>query len=102
MSNRKEREAALGFYNIIRDIVREELAQRDCTVLCRIAKVNNDGTYDVFVEPDEATRISSIPAVVHDADLKVGDFVYVYKVANQLNNSFILKTPNVIGLSKSS
>lgn len=75
--------------NIIRDIVREELSHMDNTIVCQVASVNNDGTYDLYIVSDIKNIIHGISSI-SSAQLKVGDYVNVYKVKNQLNNSFIL------------
>ena len=80
---------ASDLVNIIREIVREELSHMDNTVVCQVASVNNDGTYDLYIVSDTKNIIHNISSI-SSAKLKAGDFVNVYKIKNQLNNSFIL------------
>ena len=88
--NLKEISAVNGMVDIIKEIVKDEINKQDNTILCRIAKVNDNGSYDVFIEPDDQNVITNIPSIV-DFDLHQDDYVYVYKIRNQLNNSFIIK-----------
>lgn len=80
---------ASDLVGIIRDIVREELAYKDNTIVCQIASVNTDGTYDLYIVSDMRNVIHNISSATSQ-ELKVGDYVNVYKVKNQLNNAFIL------------
>lgn len=88
--NLKEISAVNGMVDIIKEIVKDEINKQDNTILCRIAKVNGNGSYDVFIEPDDQNVITNIPSIV-DFNLQQNDYVYVYKIRNQLNNSFIIK-----------
>ena len=88
--NLKEISAVNNMVDIIKEIVKDEINKQDNTILCRIAKVNDNGSYDVFIEPDDQNIITNIPSIVV-FDLQQNDYVYVYKIRNQLNNSFIIK-----------
>ena len=80
---------ASDLVNIIRDIVREELSHTDNTIVCQVASVNADGTYDLYIVSDMKNIIRQISSITSQS-IKVGDFVNVYKIKNQLNNAFIL------------
>lgn len=81
--------AADQLVDVIRDIIIRELEKRDTTVLCQVVNKKGAKHFDVCVVPDTDTRITNVlnPSSL---DIKVGDFVYVYKINNQLNNSFIV------------
>ena len=74
--------------DIIRDIVRQELSGLDQTVLCKIKKKNSEDHYDVTIVPDDKTIVKNVVNMTK-FELKEGDYVYVYKINNQLSNSFI-------------
>ncbi len=81
--------SADNLLNIIKDLINAELDKRDKVVLCEVAAKNEDGYYyDVYVVPDTKTVIHNIPNQTR-YDPQVGDYVYVYKVENDFNNSFI-------------
>lgn len=82
--------AVNNMVDVIKEIVKDELNKQDNTVLCKIVRTNENGSYDVFIEPDEQNIVTNIPSIV-DFELEQGDYVYVYKIRNQLNNSFIIK-----------
>ena len=74
--------------DIIRDIVRDELSTRDATILCQIKNKKDENYYDVIIVPDEKTIVQNVVNMTK-FDLQEGDYVYVYKINNQLSNSFI-------------
>lgn len=82
------------FVDVIRDLVKNEVDKTDSTIVCKVVAKNKvstyDYTYDVYVEPDEMNIISGIQNA-SNSDIEVGDYVYLYKIKNQLNNSFIFK-----------
>lgn len=88
--NLKKISAVNNMVDIIKEVVQDEINKQDNTVLCRVVKANDNGFFDVFVEPDEQNIITNIPSLM-DFGLKQNDYVYVYKIRNQLNNSFIIK-----------
>lgn len=94
--NKNQTKTVSNFVDIIKEMIQDEINKQDNTILCKVASVNNDGSYNVYILPDESTVINSIPALT-DFDLQQGDYVYIYKIRNQLNNSFIIKK---VGSSK--
>ncbi len=82
------------FVDVIRDLVKNEVDKTDSTIVCKVVAKNKVGTYDytydVYVEPDETNVISGIQNA-SNSDIEIGDYVYLYKIKNQLNNSFIFK-----------
>ena len=81
-------QAVSELVNVIRDIVRQELAGLDRTILCQIKRNNGNDFYDVTIVPDNDVVVKNIVNMTK-FDLKEGDYVYVYKINNQLSNSFI-------------
>ena len=77
--------------NTVKAIIKDELNNRDATILCKVSSINTDGTYNVCVEPDEDNIIHNIPALSNAQTYYIGQPVWVYKIRNQLNNAFILK-----------
>ena len=74
--------------DVIREIVRQELSGLDSTILCQVKDKTDDHHYDVYIVPDTRTVIHNVVNMTV-FDLKAGDYVYVYKIKNQLSNSFI-------------
>lgn len=81
---------ANNFVDILRDVIRQEISELDTTLLCKVANINSNGSYDVWIEPDEQTIIHNVQSI-SDSKIEINDYVYVYKIRNQLNNSFIIK-----------
>lgn len=75
--------------SLIREIVNEALGDRDTTTFCVVDTVNNDGTVDVYIPPDETIRIKQVRNA-SPFTLKPGDIAVLYKIRNKLNNSFII------------
>lgn len=75
--------------DLIREIVREEVGKQDNTVPCIVNSVNEDNTVDLCILPDLDTVIKQIPNP-NRIDCREGDTVLLYKVRNQINNSFII------------
>lgn len=83
--------AAGQLVSLVKTIVRDELRKQDDTCVCRIFAVHPEtNLYDVYVEPDEQVVIHDLPTI-GKATYEQGEFVYVYKIKNQLSNAFILK-----------
>ena len=75
------------------EIVREEIRKQDNTVPCIVNSVNEDSTVDLCILPDLNTVIKQIPNP-NRIDCREGDTVLLYKVRNQINNSFIIVNYN--------
>ena len=75
--------------DLIREIVKEEVKKQDNTVPCIVDSINDDGTVNLCILPDLDTIVSRILNPNH-VDCREGDTVLLYKVKNQLNNSFII------------
>ena len=79
--------------DLIREIVREEVRKQDNTVPWIVNSVNEDNTVDLCILPDLNTVIKQIPNP-NRIDCREGDTVLLYKVRNQINNSFIIVNYN--------
>ena len=75
--------------SLIRELVREELNKRDSTSIGMVKSVNNDNTVNICLFPDFNTIISNIKNS-SKSELKENDIVVLYKINNQINNSFII------------
>ena len=88
-NNRKNDTAATALVDLIRDIFYQEASKLDNTATCRIMSCNSDDTYDIAVLPDLTSVVRSVKSISPEK-LVVGDYVYIYKFANRLNNAIIL------------
>lgn len=79
----------LKYLSFVRGLISEYADTADQTVVCKVAGVNKDGTYDLYVMPDDKNRITSI---VNSSPYlyKIGDMVYLFKVDNSIARSFII------------
>lgn len=84
---------AEGLVNLIREIVRDETQKLDKTVPCLVDSVLDDGNVNVLILPDLDTVISNV-SNPNGVKCKKGDMVLLYKIRNQINNSFILMNYN--------
>lgn len=86
------KKAAEKFVDLVRDIVQQELDREDDLVLCEVTEKKDDIHYDVNVLLDENNVVVQNVTNVTPMDLKKGDRVYLYKIKNVLQNSFIINT----------
>ena len=77
------------FVDLIREIVRQELKHSDSTILCRVEHKRDDTHFDLSIVPNDTQALLRNIANQTRFDIAVGDYVYVYKINNQLNNCFI-------------
>lgn len=84
-------QSAVELVDLITNIVRAELDKRDNTVLGRIVQRSGDNNYDLYIEPDMDTIVRNIPTITGMEELRPGDYVYVFKIGNKFNTSFIIK-----------
>lgn len=85
MNNEK---TAKSMLDLIKELIKQQLDNKDQVALCQIASPGSDGRYNIYVVPDDANVIHNIPNKF-GFDLNTGDYVYVYKVGNQFAQSFI-------------
>ena len=81
--------AAGELISLIREMVREELNKRDSTVLCVVEEANNNGTINAYLATDMSNLITGI-LNPNNIICQKGDLVLLYKVNNQIPNSFII------------
>lgn len=81
--------------DVLKDLVREEYRTKDTTAICQVAEANEDGTYNLYVLPDTTNAIKNIPTITPYA-LSEGQFCYIYKIQNNLNNCFIIKKAGLV------
>lgn len=79
---------AKSMLDLIKELIKQQLNNKDQVALCQIASPGSDGRYNIYVVPDDANVIHGIPNKF-GFDLSTGDYVYVYKVGNQFAQSFI-------------
>lgn len=93
---------AKDFIEVVRDVVRQELSNRDATAICVVESVNSDGTLNLYVLPD---RQSVIRNIINQCrfNFSVGDTALLYLIGNRLSNSFVIAKynarPNDVGWS---
>lgn len=81
--------AAEELVSLIREMVREELNKRDSTVLCVVEEANSNGTINAYLATDMSNLITGI-LNPNNIICQKGDLVLLYKVNNQIPNSFII------------
>ena len=74
---------------LIREIIKEEIKKQDTTVPCVVESINVDNTVNLYIMPDMQNVITNI-LNPNDIPCAAGDVVLLYKVKNQINNSFII------------
>ena len=86
-------DSATQLVQLIREIVREELKDKDSTALFIVRQKNSNETYNISIYPDLDTVFYNIPnASKYDFD--IGDMGVLYKLNNKPNNSFIINKFN--------
>lgn len=83
-----EKLLADNMVDIIRGIVREEINKTDSTILCQVKNIRSDNSADMIPVSDQSLILKNIPNMTKFS-LSVGDYVYLYKINNQLDNSFV-------------
>lgn len=83
-----EDRAASQLVNLVKEIVSQEMEKRDTTILCQVEEQVDDFHYNLTIFPDKSSVVRNVPNMTV-FKLRQGDFVYVYKINNQLSNCFI-------------
>lgn len=85
-------EEAQQMVDAIKSIVNQMMNKVDRVVVCEIAGINDDGTYDVYVGSDILDKRSAVTNRINQTkfDFEIGDMAYLYVVQNQIINSFII------------
>lgn len=86
--SKKNNNSAHSMLNVIQDVVKQELQNKDQVALCQISSPGEDGNYNIYVVPDKTQVIHNIPNKF-GFTLNTGDYVYVYKIGNKFATSFI-------------
>jgi len=89
MNNDNHFEDAATFLSLIRSIVQEQLTGMDSTTVCIVERVNNDGTLNIYIPPDMNNFITGV-INASKFSFRRGDAAILYKIQNQLSNSFII------------
>jgi len=89
MDKIRENKAADELVTIIREIVQEQLNQKDTTVLGEVIQNKGNNHVDVYIYPDRETVVHNI-LNSSGYNLLPGDFVHIYKVGNQISKAFII------------
>lgn len=90
--DKAHKQSAEDLVDLIKSIVRAELDNRDSTVLGMIVSNGDiENTYNVYIEPDMDTIIHNVSVITGMPALNPGDYVYIFKIGNQLPNAFIIK-----------
>lgn len=96
MSEKSTKNAANNMVDLIRELIQQELIKEDNTATCRIMACNSDGSYDINVLPDMVTVIRSVKSISPE-NLKQGDYAYIFKFKNKLNNAVIIAKIGGVG-----
>ncbi len=81
-----------AFINVINEIVNQKLATLDQAALCQVVSDDvGSGLYNLRLVTDPTTIIKD---VVNDTpfSFKNGDYVYILKIKNRLDNAIIIGT----------
>ena len=80
--------AADKMVDVIRDIIQQELSKLDSTVLCEVVTKVDANHYNIYILPDRENIIYNVPNMTK-FNFTPGEYCYVYKIQNNLANSFI-------------
>ena len=83
-----EDRAASQLVELIKEIVSQETSKLDSTILCQVEEQVDEYHFNLTIVPDNSSVIRNVPNMTI-FKLQQGDYVYVYKVNNQLSNCFI-------------
>lgn len=86
--DKNNEKSAKSLVDLIKQLIKQQLDEKDQVALCQIASPGSDGKYNIYVVPDDANVIHGIPNKF-GFELNTGDYVYVYKVGNHFAQSFI-------------
>lgn len=76
--------------DVIRGLIKAELAKEDSTAVCRVERKRKDGHYDVSLLSNPGESFRTVPNGAFADDLEEGDYAYLYKIKNNSANSFII------------
>lgn len=78
--------------SLVREIVKDEIKNKDAAIICNVMGSNADGTLNISLLSDPDTVISNVYNCT-PYNFKSGDYAILYKINNNVNNSFIIAKP---------
>ena len=78
--------------SLVREIVKDEIKNKDAAIICNVVGANADGTLNISLLSDPDTVISNVYNCT-PYNFKSGDYAILYKINNNVNNSFIIAKP---------
>lgn len=87
---------AQDLVELIQRIVEEALSTRDCTQPCIIHAVNEDGTLDISLPPD---NVNVLHGIINQSGYKFnpGDSGILFLIRGQTSNAFVISKCNAKG-----
>lgn len=86
---------AQNLVELVRSLIKEELAKQDNTEFCQIVNVNElTGNLDIILFSDPDTILPNI-SNASKYTFKTGDTGVLFKMGNQLNNCFVITKTNI-------
>ena len=91
MANNQNNNQALAkeLLDVIKQVIGDIISKQDSTCFVEIDSVNVDNTLNVYIWPDRNTLYINVPNNTLYSFSK-GDIGILYKINNQINNSFII------------
>ena len=78
------------FLDIIRQLITQEFVDHaDTTIICFVQSVNDDGSLNIYIEPDRSNIIHNVPNM-SPFTFSQGDKAILYKRRNKIADSFII------------
>ena len=80
---------AKSFLTVMRKMVEQQTDTMSSDAVCEIESVNEDGTLNVYILPD---RTAVVRNIINESryNFKRGDNALLYKIHNQLSDSFVI------------
>ena len=80
---------AKSFLTVMRKMVEQQTDTMSSDVVCEIESVNEDGTLNIYILPD---RTAVVRNIINESryNFKRGDNALLYKIHNQLSDSFVI------------
>lgn len=79
----------VDFINIIMQLIQNATDNQDQTVFCSIESVNTDGSLNIYIVPDFTNRVTNIKNA-SKYEFKQGDTAILFKIRNNIANSFVI------------
>ena len=80
---------AKSFLTVMRKMVEQQTDTMSSDAVCEIESVNEDGTLNIYILPD---RTAVVRNIINESryNFKRGDNALLYKIHNQLSDSFVI------------